>query len=116
MLLVGIGFDDADFDSGDLTDVNDGGFLDIFGLRIVTVRGVLSFLSIGSWTALVIIEASGIEWLGIILGILAGAFTMFIVAFVMNKFFELQEDGNINNDNEICKKVKVYLTIKKIKN
>ena len=54
LLAIGSGDNDATFDADtsvdDVDTINDGGVgLTIFGLRILTVRGVIAFLAVGSW-------------------------------------------------------------------
>ncbi len=110
LMLIGIGFEDTDFD----VDI-DNDFLNIFGLKIITIRGALAFLSIGSWTALVLIEATDNLWVGTLVGVIAGLIAMILVAYAIKKAMNLQQDGNINAENAIGKVANVYLSIPKNK-
>lgn len=117
MLLIGLG-DDGSFDDIDASDpggvddiVNDGGFLDLFGLRILTLRNLIAFLAIGGWSMVVFFDLTEIVWLSILLGIICGVICMILLAYIFKKFNDLQSSGNIDINNAIGKIGTVYLTI-----
>ena len=120
----GGGFSEA-ADLGDLTDANpdgvfdgngtpnEGGFngSDTAGLRIFTVRGMLSFFSIGSWVTIVVYKALTNFYLAFGIGILAGLLTMFLIAKGFQLAMRLQSSGNIDLRNAVGVVGEVYLTI-----
>lgn len=110
LIFLLIGFGDNDLDVDDV-DINDTDFGDLFGLKLITLRGICSFFCIGGWTAFVIIEASSNIALGTCLGVLAGLVTMFLLALFMKQTQKLEENGNIDINNTIGLIGNVYLTI-----
>lgn len=114
-LLVGIGLDssfdgDVPVDS-DIDGINDGGFFDFFGLRILTVRNAFVFISLGGWSSVGIFEGSNNYPLAIILGVLIGLVAVFAASYAMKKVEEMQSNGAVDVSNAIGKIATVYLTI-----
>ncbi len=117
MLLIGIGVE-HDFDSeipddisGDADPFNDSGFLDIFGLKILTVRNLICFFAVGGWTLVSVYDSTQILWLSILLGIVGGFITMILFSYAMKMAMKLQNDGTIDIKNTIGKIGTVYLRI-----
>lgn len=122
LLLIGIGGQDSSFDdAGDIdtdTDadlsgddpVNDFSISDIGGLKLFTLRGVLAFFAIGSWSALVA-STGGKVWLSLLVGLLAGAAADVILALIMKSLRGLQQSGNIEIGNAVGKIGEVYIPI-----
>lgn len=106
---------DVDFDvdgmesSGDISDTGD--VTDISGIQILTIRGVMSFFSIGGWTAIVCLYNKVNTTLSLLIGLVAGLVTMFLLAKLMQASMKLQSVGNLNLKNAIGKQGKVYLVI-----
>ena len=118
IMLIGIGADggldtdaDIEFDA-----INDNSVFDIFGLRLLTLRNIIAFFSIGGWALVAIYEATDSYGWAISLGILAGLITMFLIAFFTRQMEKLQSDGSIDIHNAVGKKATVYLTIPANKN
>ncbi len=115
MLIIGLETGDANFDASpdvsNLDEINDEGFLDFFGLRLITFRGIIAFFAVGSWTALGILKAAdSIAW-SIVAGLASGLIALLLVAYAMKKLNDFQETGNIETKNAIGKTGTVYLTI-----
>lgn len=111
MLIAGVGEDgDLEIDPSEL-DINDTGFGEIAGLRILSVRAVTIFLCIGSWVGFSLDSTDCHIALTIVISILSGALAAFLFAFAMKKAMKLQGEGNILFDNAIGKDAEVYLTI-----
>lgn len=116
MLLIGFG-GGSDVDCTDCGDincdggVNDGGFLDLFGLKVLTIRNLFVFLAMGGWSMILIYELSNSYPLSISLGVVVGILFMFICAFAMKKATELQSEGNIDSHNALGKIGSCYLAI-----
>lgn len=118
LAIFGIGDDsfDAGLDGFDL-DVDAGGFdfdsdfLDMSGIQILTIRGVMSFFAIGGWSAIVCLNNGLRTSLSLLIGLVAGLITMFVLAKLMQLAMRLQSSGNINIDNTVGKQGVVYLVI-----
>jgi len=128
MMLIGMdggeAFDgDIDVDAN-LDDVDDGSFggsSDVFnqesffslgGLKIVTIRGVLAFLSIGGWVVFIMADSSPV-WLAILIGVLSGSVAAVLLAFVMRAIFRLESSGNLDYSTAVGKTATVYIRIPK---
>ena len=120
LLLFGIGGDstaeatvdlDGDGIPDDVSNTDQGmAFTEIGGLRLFTLRGILAFLSIGGWTALVVsIEYSVL--LATVIGLLAGATADILYAMVMRAVLRLQENGAIRMKNAVGLTGEVYIPI-----
>ena len=120
LLLFGIGGGDhadatVDLDGDgipdDVSNADQGmEFTEIGGLRLLTLRGILAFLSIGGWTALVVsIEYSVL--LAVVIGLLAGAAADILYALVMRAVLRLQENGAVHLKNAVGLTGEVYIPI-----
>ena len=125
MMLVGLG-DDAASDIGDVdvsdADVSDGVFGDneiteipddfgLEGLRILTVKGIISFFVVFSWVGIVLESVGAQLFITIPVSAVCGLATMLLLAFLMRAVMKLRSDGNIDTKNAIGTSGKVYLTI-----
>ncbi len=125
MMLVGLG-DDAASDIGDVdvsdADVSDGVFGDneiteipddfgLEGLRILTVKGIISFLVVFSWVGIVFESVGAQLFITIPVSAVCGLATMLLLAFLMRAVMKLRSDGNMDTKNAIGTSGKVYLTI-----
>ena len=125
MMLVGLG-DDAASDIGDVdvsdADVSEGVFGDneiteipddfgLEGLRILTVKGIISFLVVFSWVGIVLESVGAQLFITIPVSAVCGLATMLLLAFLMRAVIKLRSDGNMDTKNAIGTSGKVYLTI-----
>lgn len=114
LLIVGIEGADSSFDGidGGVDDVINGeGVLDIFGLRILTIRNLFIFLSMFSWVTLLLHEWTSSYPISIIVGILVALVIVVAVSFIMKQALKLQDEGNVRIENAVGKKGTCYLTI-----
>lgn len=123
MLLVGFGHDgDADTDTdldADGVDLDGDGIpdhtdVDISGddgLSLFTVRGILSMLCITGWTGVALLETSLPSWAAVLIAIVCGLVTLFVIAYLMKAASKLQSNGNIDMGNCIGKVGQVYIPI-----
>lgn len=114
---IDLDFDvDVDFDIDDLdapVDVyNSESLASVSGLKILTVRGVLAFLSIGGWTVYGIGESLQL-WLTLLIGLLAGSLAAYLLAFAMKQAMKLEGNGNLNYRTAIGKNAVVYIRVPK---
>lgn len=116
MLLIGFG-GGSDVDCTDCGDincdggVNDGGVLDIFGLKVLTVRNLFVFLSMTGWAMILVNELSSNYPLSITIGLLIGVASVFLCSYAMKKATDLQSEGNVDNNNALGKIGTCYLAI-----
>ena len=81
---------DGDFDSpeGDL------------GISLFTLKGITSFLAIGGWIGLLILQINPDNIaLSVILGVVCGFAAMVLVALAMRGLYRLQSSGNLDKEN-----------------
>lgn len=107
------GFDmshDGDFaahDGGDAPQHGD----DAAGLRILSVRGVLAFLTVSGWSGVLFLESGLHEALAIVLAALLGFLALYGMAKLAQLMLRLQESGNPDYRRALGQTARVYLTI-----
>lgn len=117
LLLFGLGdesFDGSDIDDFDFDPYNDEPISAFSGLRILSLRGALTFLSIGGWVAFIIEPSLGKLW-ALVIGAFSGSIASVILALAFKLSMRLESVGNIEYKNAIGKTAKVYLRIPKEK-
>jgi len=119
IVLMLIGIDNSDFDGIDSVDIeidsiNDDPLSSIGGLKVLSVRGILAFLSIGGWAAFLFANIMSVWWASL-LGIVFGAIAAYLVALAFRAIFRLESSGNIEFANSIGKIGTVYMRIPKKK-
>ncbi|MFH0767481.1 MAG: hypothetical protein V1920_05260 [Bacillota bacterium] len=119
IVLMLIGMDGSDFDGIDASDmdvdiINDEPFSSIGGLRLLTVRGILAFISIGGWAAFLFANFMSSLWASLI-GIVFGAIASYLLALAFRAAYRLESTGNLDYSNAIGKKGTVYIRIPKAK-
>lgn len=80
------------------------------GLKIITVRGVLAFLSVGAWVAF-LVNGSLNPWFASMFGIASGAIASILLAFAFRQMMKLESEGNIQLEYALGKTGSVYLRI-----
>ena len=129
-ILMFIGMDDdagdTELDAGeiadDLPDVDEGVFGEneisdtvdtwgLQGLKIFTVKGIISFFVVFGWSGIVLLGADVPVLITIPVATICGFGMMFLLALLFKLVFKLRSDGNIDNKNAIGVSGKVYLTI-----
>lgn len=99
---------DVDTDSGAHHDSPDGADA---GLRILTVRGVMAFLTVSGWTGVVLMELHMPESVCIVVSLLLGGAALFAMAWLVRALLVLQEDGSVDIRSAIGQEGVVYLTV-----
>lgn len=112
---VDVDFDaNIDFDDFDATvDVyNDEPLISISGLRILTIRGVLAFFSIGGWMVYAVADKLP-PWLAVLIGVVSGAIAAVLLAYAMKAAMRLENSGNLSYHSAIGKTAVVYIRVPK---
>lgn len=96
----------------DSTDHHGGdGHEDMNGLKLLTLRGVIAFLSIGGWMGVAAISWGMPAPAVFILAFCAGFLALYFVAWTLRAALRLQQSGNIIPDNAIGREGEVYIPI-----
>lgn len=102
-----------DFDGSSDVDVyNHDSVSSISGLRILTIRGALAFLSIGGWTVYILADNVS-AFLAILIGVVAGAIAAILLAMAMKAILRLESSGNLDYSTAIGKTATVYIRVPK---
>ena len=99
---------DTDFGGDGQFDSPDGDL----GISLFTLKGITSFLAIGGWIGLLILQINPENiLLSIILALVCGLFAMVLVALAMKGISKMQCAGNLDKDKLIGKEATVYVSI-----
>lgn len=121
MLIIGL---DNSMDTPDINDSIDMEFdinsdidtdIDLdpnVPLKLITLRNIIIFFTIFSWTGIMGVRHGYSKILTIALGIILGAIVIVILSSVYKLIFKLTESGNINLKNAIGAVGEVYLTVR----
>lgn len=114
IILLIIGFSagsvgDIDgFDSDGNIDLDDG---DGDGIGWFTVKGLVAFFALGSWTGFAMDVSGCHEALSISIAVVVGVVALIGVGLLYRALNKLQSNGVLNLENAIGKDAEVYLTI-----
>lgn len=101
---------DQDFDTQDGDIFNDEPLSGFSGLRLLTLRTVLAFLSVGGWVAMMMSTQVNVFW-SIVIGVVCGAIASFLLALALKQALKLESVGNIQYENAIGKSGVVYIKV-----
>lgn len=111
-----VDIDDFDMDIDDMdgaVDVyNNDSLISISGLKILTIRGILAFLSIGGWVVFGLADTMQ-AWLALLLGFIAGAIAAVLLAYAMKAAMRLEKSGNLDYRTAVGKTAVVYIRVPK---
>lgn len=115
IILLIIGFAGDAFGDGDF-DVDGDGDFDMddvggSGVGLFTVKGLVAFFSLGSWTGFAMDVSGCHEALTIGISVLVGIVALIGVGFLYKALNKLQSNGTLNMSNAVGKNAEVYLTI-----
>lgn len=125
LLLFGVGAgEDADLDSdtsglGDSPDIPDDadadteidGIMEDSGLRLFTVRGMVAFFAVGSWSGITALSLGAHPLLAIFIALVMGSLALLFVAYFIKWALRLQHDGTMKPNEAIGKDGEVYMTV-----
>ena len=101
---------DADLDGDGVID----GDTDVdSGISIFTVKSITAFLAVGSWSGLLTcaVASEKLQWLSVIIAVIAGGIAMAVVVLVLNSLKKLQCDGAVQYDKLVGQQATVYVSI-----
>jgi hypothetical protein len=109
--LIGLDADtDVDLDvSGDV-DLDPGFSLDA-DFSLLSIRSIIAFFTFFGWAGVMTLNKGGSTWVAITFAALAGFAAMFVVAYMMFKFSQLDSSGTLNILHTIDNTGEVYLRI-----
>ena len=117
IILMFVGMDEIDSFDGAVDDVefdfdaiNNEPISGIGGLRILSIRGVLAFLSIGGWTTYLLSDALP-EWVAALIGAIAGLIAAFLLAYALKQALRLESSGNLDYQSAIGKPAMIYIRV-----
>lgn len=106
-ILLLIGFDS---DGGGIDHVDDAGSLD-HEFSALSVRSIIAFFTFFGWTGVLTLNNGLNVWISVLLSTCAGLAAMFIVAYMVYKFSQLEQSGTLNLYNALDQQGEVYLVI-----
>ena len=100
---------------GDL-DLDGDGDIDVdtdSGVSIFTVKSITAFFAVGSWSGLLTcaLASDKLQWLAIIVSIIAGAIAMAVMALLLRAITKLQCNGAFEIDKIVGSTATVYVSI-----
>lgn len=112
-ILSLIGFDadtdvDVDFDAD--VDLDPGYSLDT-DFSLLSVRSIIAFFTFFGWAGVFTLTKGSGVWVAITFATISGFAAMFVVAYMMFKFTQLDTSGTLNIQHAIENTGEVYLTI-----
>ncbi len=119
LIMMLLGFETDEFDGGDVPDltgdsINDDPLTGIAGLKVLTLRGILVLVSIGGWTAYLLVETL-LPWLAILIGVIVGVVAAYLQALAFRATLRLESEGNLDYKNAIGLHGTVYMRVPKSK-
>lgn len=111
IILLIIGFSAGSV--GDIDGFDADGDVDVDGDGIgwFTVKGLVAFFALGSWTGFAMDVSGCHEALSLSIGVVVGVIALIGVALLYKALNKLQSNGVLNLENAIGKDAEVYLTI-----
>jgi membrane protein implicated in regulation of membrane protease activity len=104
---TGVDIEAADADMGERAQ----GPIPDNGLRLFTVKGIMSFLMLGSWVGFLLSRAQVPEWIATIFALASGMVALVLMAKVMQGLMSLQQDGTLKVKNALGQTGQVYIRI-----
>ena len=110
VLFMMLGGHDTDTNHDGISGDHEGGF-DLFGLKLLTLRTISAFVSVGAWCIFIFNQVGLEPWLSTIIGLVIGLGAGVAVALMFAGISKLQNSGNLNLQYSVGKNAEVYLTI-----
>ena len=105
ILLIGLDSDSSGLDHpGDIHPME-------HEFSALSARSIIAFFTFFGWTGVLAMHNNLGVWVAAILSTMTGLMAMFIVAYLMYKFAQLEQSGTLNLYNALDQEGEVYLTI-----
>lgn len=105
LLLIGFESDSGGIDhAGDINTFE-------HEFSALSIRSIIAFFTFFGWTGVLALNNQLSVWVAVTLSSVAGLAAMFIVAYLMFKFAQLEQSGTLNLYNALDQPAEVYLTI-----
>jgi hypothetical protein len=119
LALVGIGEDGdfadgaeaADGDSSGNGNGDSGDNFDAQGLRLFTVRGIVTFLMVGAWVGFIASRAEINTFVAAVFAMISGSVSLLGMAKLMQVLMGLHQDGTLKLSNALGQTGTVYIRI-----
>ena len=102
---------DAGMDSGDPGTGDGGSPGDLGALHLFTLEGIVAFLAVFSWTAILAYQSGVAGTLAVLIGAVLGALAMYGVAKIIQLTARLASNGTLQMRNALGQTATVYLMI-----
>lgn len=109
LLIIGMDGDAGDVGDGFSGDIQDLGMETDFSA--LSLRSIIAFFTFFGWTGVLILGNQLSVWIAVIFATIAGLSAMFIVAYLMYKFAQLEQSGTLNLYHALDQPGEVYLSI-----
>lgn len=83
------------------------------GISIFTVKSLTAFFAVGSWSGLLTcsLASENLQWLSVIIAIIAGAIALTLVAVALHALKKLQCNGAVQYDKLVGQRATVYVSV-----
>ena len=105
LVLIGVEAHDGDIDMHGEVNSFEHEF------SALSVRSIIAFFTFFGWTGVLTLKNGLSVWVAITMASVAGLAAMFIVAYLMYKFSQLEQSGTLNLYHAIDQEGEVYLPI-----
>ena len=100
---------------GDL-DIDGDGDIDVdtdSGVSIFTVKSITAFFAVGAWSGLLTcaLASDKLQWLSVLVAIIAGAAAWAVVILLMRSILKLQCNGTVQPEKLVGHQATVYVTV-----
>lgn len=97
-------------------DIDGDGDIDVdtdSGVSIFTVKSITAFFAVGSWAGLLTcaLASEKLQWLSVIIAIIAGGAAMTVVVFTIRAMLKLQCNGAVQTEKLIGQRATVYVSV-----
>ncbi|MDE7330202.1 MAG: hypothetical protein K2N30_03785, partial [Clostridia bacterium] len=97
-------------------DIDGDGDIDVdtdSGVSIFTVKSLTAFFAVGSWSGLLTcaLASDKLQWLSIIVALIAGAIALVAVAFLLRFMYKMQCNGAVQFEKLIGQHATVYVSV-----
>ena len=102
---------DVDFNLDHDFDFSDGHEVFSADFQFISFRSIIAFLTIFSWTGIVMMSNGSSAILTMVVSVAAGLLAMFVIGYLFFLATKLQSSGNISYQNAVGSTAEVYIPI-----